>query len=67
MKKRRRGDKPVKTKSATELKDYPKGPAKNSSSRKVKYNFGKKKNNSIMKTALIIGSRLIGSQLLNIF
>jgi hypothetical protein len=43
------------------LKDYLKGPAK-LSSRKVKYNFGKNKNNSIMKTALIIGSTgLIGS------
>jgi hypothetical protein len=41
-----------------------KGPAK-LSGRKVKYNFGKNKNNSIMKTALIIGSTgLIGSQLL---
>jgi hypothetical protein len=48
----------VKTKSATELKDYPKGIQKTQCSRKVKYNFGKNKNNSIMKTALIIGSRI---------
>jgi hypothetical protein len=41
--------------------DYKKKPSfkrtcKNSSGRKVKYNFGRTKNNSIMKTALIIGS-----------
>jgi hypothetical protein len=43
-----------KTKAATKnrLKDYLR--EIQNSSRKVKYNFGKNKNNSIMKTALII-------------
>jgi hypothetical protein len=52
-----RGDKPGGKEAKADYKKNPrlKGPAK-LSGRKVKYNFGKNKNNSIMKTALIIGS-----------